>query len=186
MSAPWRARDRAAAVRASAWKRSQPPKSSMISLYFVSERFSKAVPGSLRPSQRVGEEAAGDGAVAEELDSALGAERGEAVLGAVVEQRILHLHARRAARRHRGAPASAACRNWCRRYGRSCPRAASPSATRAASTAAGDVVVPPVELDEVEALLPEPAQRALDDAADVGRVDPAKIAPGPARTWCAP
>ena len=48
------------------WKRSQPPKSSMISLYLTSERFSSGVSGSGDAKPFVAEEAAGHRTVAEE------------------------------------------------------------------------------------------------------------------------
>ncbi len=51
ISAPWRSATLRSAV-SSAWNKSQPPKSSMISLYLISERFSSGMSGSGWPSHR--------------------------------------------------------------------------------------------------------------------------------------
>ena len=59
--------DRCAALRSSSWNSAQPPKSSMISLYLVSERFSKGGCGSGLPSQAIAEEAARHRAVAQQM-----------------------------------------------------------------------------------------------------------------------
>ena len=51
MSLPWRSAMRRR-VFSSFWNSAQPPKSSMTSLYLISERFSKPAAGSGTPSQR--------------------------------------------------------------------------------------------------------------------------------------
>ena len=105
----------ARSVRSSAWNRSQPPKSSMISLYLMSERFSSASAGSGCAEPALAEEAAGDRAVAEQRDAVALRRRATMRSGRPrVEQRILHLHRgqRHAAVDH--APACGRCRNWWR------------------------------------------------------------------------
>ena len=127
-----------AARRAAPGTASQPPKSSMISLYLASERFSnggcrlgRAEPALATGSRRPPCHSRGAAMPCPR------AERGEAVLRPRVEQRILHLH------RDSGTPASSSA-SRARRVeigaadaGRSCPRAEAPSSHSAASTQPG-------------------------------------------------
>src|SRR5579859_6075484 len=129
-----------------------------------------------RPEPALSDEAARERAVAEEADAMACGERHEAVLRPRVEQRVLHLHAREL---HAGTD-----------EGRSMRRVeirAAELVDLARALQLDEVlcgldqprlrVVPPVELHEVEALLPEALARSVDRRLDRGAVDTRERAP---------
>ena len=127
----------------------QPPKSSMMSLYLTSERLASGPSGSATPSQRSDRKSARHRAVAEKSDVSRAAQLGEAVLRTTVEHGILHLHGRE---RYVGSD------NLAHMRGVEIRAADKSHLARAAEFVepakrlqpARLVIIPPVELDEIE------------------------------------
>ena len=142
--------------------------------------------GSGSPSQRRSRKPPATDAVAEQVDAVPAAELDEAILRPGVEQRILHLHAARAARRPRPAPRVRGVSKLVPPSSSILPSRAQLLQPQRGLDAARNGVVPPVELHEVEPLHAEPLQRPVDDRAHMraGRV--AAEGRGRARTSCGP
>ena len=160
-------------MRSSAWN-GGPAAEIVDDQLVLDQRAVRQLAGLRRTEPALGEEAAGQGAVAQQLHAALSGRAAPAVLGPAIEQRVLHLHAHQ---RHAGVEH----RRVCSLSKLVPPRCAiRPSRRRSRERergidAARHAVVPPVELHEVEPLDLQPVERALDDAADVGRVDPGEV-----------
>ena len=142
----------------------------MMSLYLTSERLAKGSCGSGDAEPPLGQKAARDRAVAEKLHAALLAQRNKAVLGPLVEKRVLDLH-----RHERHAGVEQGSRVGCIEVGAAdlvdLPLVLKLLEDERGLDGARNGVVPPVELHEIEALHPEPPERAVDDLAHIGAVD---------------
>ena len=113
-----------------------------------------------------GEKSAGERAVAQQRHSPFATERGHAAGRPPVEQRVLHL-----VRRNRHARVENVAESRRVEIGQTdepdFPRALEIGQPAGHLDVARDVVVPPVELDEVDPLDAEPAERPLDRARHV-------------------